>query len=137
MARFKVSDKIHRTADGIVFDSKNEMKRYMQLCLMQKAGIISALEIQPAFGVEINHKHYCTYTADFAYYHHERCEFVVEDVKVAITEKDPAYRLRKKAAELFYDISIEAVDCDGNRLGGRKKAALPKQKKKDKKKEAR
>lgn len=130
MARFIVAAKSHRTADGIQFDSKNEMIRYKNLKILVKAGKIKFLRLQPAFDVKINGQHYCTYTADFTYFDVDKNQTIYEDVKVAITEKDPAYRLRKKAVELFYGIEINAVDCDGNPLGGRrKKAALPKQKK--------
>jgi hypothetical protein len=133
-AKFRVSDKSQRSVDGILFDSKNEMIRYHDLKLLLQSGAISYLQLQPQFPVKINDIHYCTYTADFSYVDSVTSETVVEDVKVAITEKDPAYRLRKKAAELFYGIEIRAVDCFGNPLGGkRKKAALPKPKKRGKK----
>jgi hypothetical protein len=137
-SKFQVSDKSQRIVDGILFDSKNEMKRYNNLVLLVKSRQISNLKLQPSFPVEINCHHYCTYTADFSYFDCKTEELVIEDVKVAITEKDPAYRLRKKAAELYHGIKIIAVDFDGNILGGRrKKAALPKIKKRVNKNEAR
>ena len=105
--RFNVSPVEERTLDGIVFASKKEMKRYAELRLLQRAGEVQDLELQPEFRVSINGQHYCTYTADFAYT--EKGERVVEELKSTGTAKDAAYRLRKKAAELFYGIKIKVI----------------------------
>jgi len=75
--------------------------------LLQRAGEVQDLELQPEFRVSINGQHYCTYTADFAYT--ENGERVVEELKSTGTAKDAAYRLRKKAAELFYSIKIKVI----------------------------
>lgn len=110
--KYKVSVKEERTLDGIVFDSKSEMKRYAELRILQAANEISMLMCQPEFKVEINGEHYCTYTADFEYFDNAREEWVYEDVKSVATAKDPAFRLRKKAAELFHGILIRNVIVD-------------------------
>jgi hypothetical protein len=94
------------TVDGITFDSKREAKRYGELRLLERAGEIVLLNVQPAFPVEINGKPLCTYTADFAYFDVRKQERVIEDVKSSGTRKDTAYRLRKKAAELFYGFTV-------------------------------
>jgi Protein of unknown function (DUF1064) len=108
--RYRVSQKSERTLDGIVFASKREMIRYAELKQLKQAGVIRYLELQPAFPVSINDKHYCTYTADFAYDVDD--EIIYEDVKSSITAKDAAYRLRKKAAELFHGVKIHEYDPD-------------------------
>jgi hypothetical protein len=78
------------------------------LCLLERAGEITDLEIQPVFPVAIAGKPFCRYTADFSY--RDRAgRFVVEDVKSSGTSKDAAYRLRKKAAELAYSITVTEV----------------------------
>ena len=105
--RFNVAPVAERTMDGIVFASKKEMKRYAELKLLQRAGEVQDLTLQPEFRVSINDQHYCTYTADFAYT--EKGERIVEELKSTGTAKDAAYRLRKKAAELFYDIKIKVI----------------------------
>lgn len=92
------------TVDGILFDSKREAKRYGELKLLEMAKLIKHLTVQPDFPVQIQGKHFCTYTADFQY--EERGVLVVEDVKSTGTAKDTAYRLRKKAAELFYGFTV-------------------------------
>lgn len=105
--RFSVAPVDERTMDGIVFASKKEMKRYAELRLLQRAGEIKDLELQPEFRVSINDHHYCTYTADFAYT--EKGERIIEELKSTGTAKDAAYRLRKKAAELFCGIKIKVI----------------------------
>ena len=105
--RFSVAPIADRTMDGVVFASKKELKRYAELRLLQRAGEVQDLELQPEFRVSINGQHYCTYTADFAYT--EKGERVVEELKSTGTAKDAAYRLRKKAAELFYGIKIRVI----------------------------
>jgi 5-keto 4-deoxyuronate isomerase len=105
--RFSVSPVEERTMGGIVFASKKEMKRYAELRLLERAGEISDLELQPEFRVSINGQHYCTYTADFAYT--EKGGRVIEELKSTGTAKDAAFRLRKKAAELYYGIKVKVI----------------------------
>ena len=105
--RFNVSPAAERTLDGIAFASKLEMKRYAELKLLLRAGEIQDLELQPEFRVSINEQHYCTYTADYAYT--EKKQRVIEELKSTGTAKDAAYRLRKKAAELFYGIKVRVI----------------------------
>ena|ERR1700724_2306156 len=107
-SRFPVSSKGQRTAQGITFDSKLEMKRYQELCLLKRAGEILWIERQPVFKVTICGRTFTTYTADFRY---QRVygDIVIEDCKSSGTAKDPAFRLRKKAAELFHGIKVTVV----------------------------
>ena len=107
--RFKVSPVEERTIGSIVFASKKEMKRYANLLLMERAGAISQLSLQPEFKVEINGQHYCTYTADFKYFDALLDKWVIEEVKSTGTAKDAAYRLRKKAAELYHGVKITVL----------------------------
>jgi len=91
--------------DGIVFDSKREAARYMELRLLERAGEIKNLELQPAFKCRIDGKKICTYKADFRYFTAKEC--VVEDVKGV---KTPVYRLKKKLVEaLFPGVKIQEV----------------------------
>jgi hypothetical protein len=79
--KYNVSDKAKRTKDGLVFDSAAEMKRYADLEIMEQAGLISDLELQPRFllleKTPRTRRH--VYTADFMYKERERT--VVEEVK--------------------------------------------------------
>ena len=106
--RFAVASKPERTIDGITFDSKKESTRYAELKLLEKAGEIECLEIQPFWDVYINGQKLCRYSADFSYLDKKRGP-VLEEVKSTGTAKDAAYRLRRKAAELAYGLQISEV----------------------------
>lgn len=93
--------------DGIVFDSIKERARWLQLCLLQRAGGISLLQRQVAFPIDINGNHICKYYADFVY--HKNGERIIEDVKSIITRKDPVYRLKKKLLSAVLGITISEV----------------------------
>ena len=86
--------------DGIEFDSKKEANRYAELKLMERAGALCNIELQPRFELlptfEFKGKKYrkCEYVADFGYF--EGTCYVIEDVKSAFTKKDPVYRIKKK-----------------------------------------
>lgn len=70
------------------FDSKKEAKRYGELLLLEKCGIITSLNKQVAFvilepfttknGEKIRG---ITYNADFVYYDREKKSLVIEDTK--------------------------------------------------------
>lgn len=96
---------IPTTVDGITFASKAESRRYQELKLLERAGEISRLELQPSFKCEINGKLVCTYRADFSFF--TKTERVIEDVKGVRT---PVYRLKKKLVEaLFPGVVIKEV----------------------------
>jgi hypothetical protein len=111
--RFAVVAPELRTLDGIVFASKKEMTRYAELKIGVRANIISDLELQPKFPVFLKSKDgakealFCTYTADFRY--KKGGVEVIEELKSSGTAKDAAYRLRKKAAELYYNMKISVL----------------------------
>ena len=85
--------------DGIVFDSKAEANRYQELKLLERAGVITHLQLQPEYKCIIDSKLVCKYRADFRYIDHERQCTVVEDVKGYKTD---VYRLKKKLVEALY-----------------------------------
>jgi hypothetical protein len=106
--RYRKSPAEKRTCDGIIFGSVLEMKRYQALRLKQIAGLIHDLKLQPVFKVEINGFHFCKYTADFEYLN-ERGEIVIEEIKSTGTAKERDYKLRKKAAELYFVLTVTEV----------------------------
>jgi len=111
-SKYNVAPKAERTLDGIVFDSKKEMTRYSELKLLEKAGAITALELQPRFDLIVNDVKCGFYKADFAYTAikigtgDEIHTWVVEDVKGM---KTPLYKLKKKIVEAIYGIEITEV----------------------------
>jgi hypothetical protein len=67
------------------FDSKAEMRRAEELCLLEKAREIWALEYQPRYVLCFKPK--ITYTADFRYRSRETPNPIVEDVKGMLTRE--------------------------------------------------
>ena len=97
---------IRTMVDGIYFDSKREAKRYSELKMMEKAGIINSLKLQPEFKCQIDGKKICTYKADFEYLMVDEegpdgqiGYYIVEDVKGF---KTPVYKLKKKLVEALF-----------------------------------
>lgn len=107
--RFAVAPAADRTVDGIVFDSKREAIRYAILKIKRRAGLITDIETQPSWVIDIGGKHFCRYTADFRYFDVEQNRIVIEEIKSTGTAKDAAYRLRRKAAELAHNLTIDLV----------------------------
>jgi hypothetical protein len=94
--------------DGMRFDSKAEARRYAELKIMEKAGVISDLQRQVPFKLIprlVRHsggfERECTYIADFVYLR-DGTKFC-EDVKGAIT---PEYRLKRKLMLWVHRIEI-------------------------------
>jgi hypothetical protein len=101
--------------DGIRFASKKEAARYGQLKMLEKAGEIHGLELQPEYVLDvlgIKSAKIGKYRADFSYCEcrrGEKCLFsrvVVEDVKGF---KTPLYRWKKRHVEAQYGIEIREV----------------------------
>ena len=92
--KYKVASKDRRTADGITFDSMAEMRRYLELKMLEKSGIITNLELQPKFLLIPKTEkggRAVYYYADFKYTKDGKT--IYEDVKGMQTE---SYKLKKK-----------------------------------------
>ena len=90
--------------DGIKFDSKAEANRYIELKMLEKAGYIKQLKLQPKFTLQESYKsnkgqtvRAITYKADFTYF--QDGKNVVEDVKGMETKE---FKLKKKLFEYKY-----------------------------------
>jgi len=117
---------IKTVIDGFTFDSKREATRYQELKLLEKAGEIRELELQPKYTLvpKTKKRRAVTYTADFRYLEHvEKSEVpkipnhgckcfcgmtseqdkwykqVVEDVKSPATAKNKAYIVKRNLFE--------------------------------------
>jgi hypothetical protein len=75
----------------LLFDSKREARRYGDLKLLERAGQIRNLELQPVFPLIVNGVKVCEYRGDFIYFEGERR--VIEDSKGFRT---PVYKLKRK-----------------------------------------
>lgn len=94
--------------DGVKFDSKAEAKRWGELKLLERAGQIAGLELQPSFALVVNGVKVCTYRGDFAYVAVNGPR-VIEDVKSPATRANPVYRLKKKLLKACEGIDITEV----------------------------
>lgn len=91
------------------FDSKKEAKRYGELLILEKAGVITSLNKQVPFVIlesfkdkSGNTERGIKYLADFVYYDREKKSLVIEDVKSPITKKLPSYVIKRKLVKKYY-----------------------------------
>ena len=92
--------------NGIEFDSKKEANRYIELKILQKAGIIKDLELQKKYELIPKQKNEraCYYIADFVYT--ENGNKIVEDTK---GKKTKDYIIKRKLMLYRYGIKIREV----------------------------
>lgn len=101
--------------NGIKFDSKKEARRYQALLLMQRAGEIGELELQPKFelvkGVKFSGdaraKPAVRYFADFAYTDVLTGKRIVEDVKSPVTKEKPYYKMKRHMMLAIHGIEVK------------------------------
>lgn len=90
------------TVDGIEFDSRLEANRYCELKLLERAGQIQQLTLQPKFtlqeGFRKNGEYFrpIVYIADFMYFDNAKRKWIVEDAKGMKTE---VYKIKRKLFE--------------------------------------
>ena len=111
--------KYHNTktvADGIKFDSKLEAERYEQLKILERAGVIRDLELQPEYELIPSFKKYgktwrkTVYKADFRYILSENDKTIIEDVKGSTAVITDVFRLKQKLFEYKYpELTIKIV----------------------------
>ena len=92
------------TINGIWFPSKRQGERYKILSTWEKAGIITDLQTEVSYRLEVNGVLICKYYADSVYVMDG--ELVVEDVKGI---KTPVYKLKKKLMKAIHGIEIKEV----------------------------
>ena len=103
---------IKTTVDGITFDSRAEARRYRELKLLELAGVIENLVLQPKFELQPKYnigkrcERAIIYRADFQYWDNGKNCLVVEDVK-GVETKD--FKLKKKLFEYKYQTEVTLV----------------------------
>lgn len=90
--------------DGILFDSKLEGNRYLELKQLLSLGVISDLETHKKYPLIVNGLEVTTYEADFVY--KKDGTEVVEDTKGFLTKE---YKIKKKLMKAIYDKDIIEV----------------------------
>lgn len=93
---------------GIQFDSLKEMHRYQELLLLERAGLIRDLELQPRYDLVVNGHKVGFYRGDFRYKDVASALVVLEDVKSPAT-RTAIYILKKKLLKALYDVEIAEV----------------------------
>ena len=96
--------------DRIRFARQKEARRYEELRLLEKAGEVYYLELQPRFALTVTDWHNGSqrigeYRGDFTY-KDRKGQTVVEDVKGF---KTPLYRWKKKHVEAQYGITVVEI----------------------------
>lgn len=101
------------TLDGYQFDSVREATRYSQLQLLQRAGQITGLELQPRFELipkqcrdDGKPERACEYVADFRYTDTRTGKQVIEDAKGMRTRD---YIMKRKLMLQVHGISVREV----------------------------
>lgn len=99
--------------DDITFDSKLEAKRFQELKILEQAGLIKDLVLQPTYELIPSFKkdnktiRKCTYKVDFSYFDIELNKTIVEDTKGFKTN---VYMLKKKMFEYNYpNLTIKEI----------------------------
>lgn len=99
--------------DGIVFPSKLEAERYMELKELENSGLIVNLRLQVEFELipsfkKINKTYRkCVYKSDFTYFDVMQQKQIVEDTKGFKTD---VYKIKRKLFEYTYpDLEITEI----------------------------
>lgn len=98
------------TVDGLRFDSRKEAARYLELKMLERAGVISGLRTQVPFVIappvkivgESRARPALRYIADFVY--EQDGAVVVEDTKGVHTD---AYRIKKHLMKSVHNIDVK------------------------------
>lgn len=89
--------------DNITFDSVKESRRYGELKMLERAGEIFALTLQPEFPLVVNGVRVCLYRADFSFYHKGSQRLTVEDVKGVVTRE---FSIKRKLMRACLGIEV-------------------------------
>jgi hypothetical protein len=95
--------------EGRTFDSIRELKRYLDLAILQAAGEIADLECQPVYELHAVGGQKCgSFRPDFRYCVVKTGEVVVEDVKSRAT-RTTAYMMRKRWLLAEHGVRIQEI----------------------------
>lgn len=97
---------------GDKFDSQGELDRFLELSILERAGVISKLRHHVTYAFTVNGVKVGSYEADYVY--EEKGRVVVEDFKQQHTRTE-AYQLRKKLMLACHGITIRESFSDSRR----------------------
>lgn len=100
---------IPTVVDNIRFSSKKEAERYKALKLLQQAGEITDLTLQPSYKLVVNDLPICVYRADFEYIDRAG-NLHVEDVKgLQQSRAYDLFRLKAKLLLATQGLTVETI----------------------------
>jgi Protein of unknown function (DUF1064) len=102
----KYGNKPRRCPAGHFHQSGMEASRCSELHALQAAGLISDLEQQPRFRLDVNGVHVCEYRGDFKYTDCETGQSVTEDVKGFATD---VYKIKRRLVLAIHGVDIQEV----------------------------
>lgn len=108
---------IRTEVDNISFHSKDESERYLQLKLLEKAGEIHSLSLQPKIPLDVDGVHVANYFGDFSYTKKGETTMTVEEFKGF---KTAVYKLKIKLAKALYGHKINFLETNKSILRKRK-----------------
>ena len=87
---------------AVQFDSQKEANKFLELKMLEKAGVIKNLERQKRFKIvpKTNDERAVFYVADFVYI--QDGKLIVEDVKSDITRKNSTYIIKRKLFKYLF-----------------------------------
>jgi hypothetical protein len=100
---------VRTEVDGVKFASKAEARRYAELKMLEKAGKITGLGLQPTFKLRVGAQVIGKYIGDFDYWAQlgdGAARYVVEDVKGM---KTAMYRWKAKHMKAEHGIEITEI----------------------------
>ena len=92
--------------DGITFQSGAEARRYGQLSMLQRAGLISDLKAHPKFSIKVNDIDICSVLLDFSYVDTKTGKTIIEDVKGL---DNSTSRLKRKLVEAIHSFKVVII----------------------------
>lgn len=95
--------------DGELFDSKKEAKRYSELRLLLKHGVIGFLARQVQYELNEGGTHSLIYIADFVYINRETGQTIVEDVKGNKATQTQEFKKKKRLMKKIHGIEIKIL----------------------------
>jgi hypothetical protein len=108
--RAKYGNKI-REVDGLKFDSQKECKRWFELKMLERGGIIRNLQRQVVYSMVVNGHKICDYIADHQYEEISNGKWlrIVEDVKSEATRKERSFLLKRKLLRACHGVTLRVV----------------------------
>ncbi len=99
---------IREKLDGHTFDSRAELRRYVELKHLERIGEIRQLVVHPVYRLHSDGTEIGKYIGDFQYLD-QRGRVVLEDVKSPSTRTKELYRWKRKHLHAEYGIVIQEI----------------------------